>query len=159
TDAHGAFTLPLPAGRTLPDAQQGRIQLGVHGAHQDLAVPVEIARIASNGLLPAITLPAVVDPLPTSIVASLAALLPAPGAEPPPKSAPGPLPTVKIGEEGSCGLTFNQNAGIDRFPFSVFVRLVEPRTSIVTPAFRLFRGEDSRAFFPVTAFGSGPQLS
>ncbi len=151
TDDHGAFLLPLPKGKTFPE--DNTLTLSVHGANGTAPVAVRADRIAPNGIVAAITLPEHLAPLPVSVIASLRALLPADGgATPAPQPAPAPKPTtVTLGEDGGCQLVYQNNTSVDRFPFGVFVRLVEPRTSILAPVFRLAGVENG--FYDITNWG------
>ena len=134
TGDDGQFRLDVPPNTPLPDAG---ITLTVHGANATASIAVPAQRIASNGVIGALTLDAAIAPLPVSILAALASIVPvtAPPADatPPAKAS---LPTVTIGEDGQCGLQFNANPSVDVFPYGVFFRLVEPRLSIVHPIFR-----------------------
>jgi hypothetical protein len=132
TDATGAFQLALPKGMTLPEKSQVKLQ--VHGANHTVTVSIPAASIAANGLVGAIKLPSFVAPLPVSILAALEALVaPLPGDAP--QSAPAPnaeLPTLQIGEQDGCLMSYSVHTAVDRFPYGVFFRLVEPRASIVS---------------------------
>ncbi|MGH9406857.1 MAG: hypothetical protein ACRD3D_13600 [Terriglobia bacterium] len=136
TDDHGAFMLPLPSGRPFP---ANGLSLTIHGANTNATINLAPTQIAANGLVGNSTLPTRLDPLPVSIIASLQALLPANGTAQQGQPAPAPpqLPQVTLGDNGQCQLSFQTNYSVDRFPFSVFFRLVEPRTSIVTEVFRV----------------------
>src|SRR5262249_7581181 len=67
-----------------------------------------------------------------SIVKALTALLPSPAAPVTPTAfkTPAHLHTVKLGEEDNCQLSFKANNAVDKFPYGVFFRLIEPQTSI-----------------------------
>ena len=150
TDQLGEFSVSLPVGETFPTAG---IDLNIRGADKAAKVTLKTAEVAPNGLVGNVTLPSTLQPLPSSIMGSLKGLLPA-GAPTQPVEAPPPteVPSIIVGEEGECELTFDCNTSIDRFPFGVFVRLVEPRTSIVSPAIRLFLPGGGNKFFPVTDY-------
>jgi hypothetical protein len=99
--------------------------------------------------------------LPVSILTALQALLPTtlsdPGAAP--LQNPPQLPTVRLGESGPCQQEFNAQNSIDRFPFGVFVRLVEPHLSIVNEVWNIPFGGGTFTPLPVyrTSFDStGP---
>src|SRR5207249_135175 len=110
-------------------------------------------QIAPNGLLGNIPLPSPMQPLPSSIIASLRGMAPADSSAQPAVTAPAAeVPSVTVGEDGNCQLTFDSNVSVDRFPFGIFVRLVEPRTSIVSPVIRLFAPGGGIKFFPVTDY-------
>ena len=132
----GSFILPIPQGLAIPP---GGIPLVVHGGDGNVTVTIPGAQIGANGLVGTIMLPQPVQPLPGSILAALLNIT-APTAQPADNIAtianPAQLPVVKVGEEDGCMLQFGANNSVDRFPFGVFFRLVEPRTSIVTQANR-----------------------
>ncbi|HZT12690.1 MAG TPA: hypothetical protein VFA29_07795, partial [Candidatus Baltobacteraceae bacterium] len=134
TDASGAFTLPLPQGLPMPAAG---LPILVHGGNGNTTITIPTSQIGANGLVGAVKLPLPLAPLPVSILQSLLNLT-SPTATPAnntnPLPNPAQLPVVKVGEEGGCMLQFGANNSVDRFPFGVFFRLVEPRTSIVTQA-------------------------
>jgi len=149
TSDDGDFSLPLPAGLAFPD---GGLKVRIQGANRSEMLTLLPAKVAANGLVGDLALAAVTEPLPGSIVARLESLLPAPGTEPDPGLPEHTEePTVSMGEDGGCLLSYNTNTAVDKFPFSVFVRLIEPRTSIVTPSIRFFP-PGSTKFFPVADY-------
>ena len=79
-------------------------------------------------------LPIQLSPLPVSIIAALQALAPSqPVSAPPPPAPPKPKHIVTIGEKGStCMQTFAAGQKVDRFPWGLFFRIVEPQMSIAT---------------------------
>jgi len=132
SDQSGSFHLPLPSGMKLPAGSI--ISLLIHGANASTKLNVPAAQIAANGLIGAVALPQFIAPLPTSILAALQSLVappPTTAAPPPPTNTP-QIPVVKIGDDDDCLLSYGANNSIDRFPFGVFFRLVEPRASIVS---------------------------
>jgi uncharacterized membrane protein YgcG len=133
TDKDGEFSMALPAG--LPFPTGNALSFVFRGAN--LAAPVTVAStgIAPNGLMGNLRLPIVLDPLPQSIIASLVDLLPADRGQgiPPPPDVAATFPDLRIGEDGSCQRLYHTDISFDRFPYGVFIRLVEPRTSIVNP--------------------------
>jgi hypothetical protein len=151
TDKDGAFSLSLPGGTVFP---ANGLALNFRGANRAVDITLRATQIAPNGLAGNILLPQVLEPLPVSIIASLKALLPAEtdvGPTPAESAAPATTPALHLGEEGQCQLAYNCNVSVDRFPFSIFVRLVEPRTSIVTPTILLPLPNSGRVF-PVTDY-------
>ncbi len=154
TNDSGGFTLPMPAGALLPGAG---ISFVVHGANGNATVTIPSAQIAANGLVGVITLANALAPLPVSILAALQALLPSampdPGA-PAPADAP-QLHKVRLGESGPCAQEFNSSNSIDEFPFGVFVRLVEPRLSIVNEVERIPIGPRGGNFMPLPVYLTG----
>ncbi|KGA93419.1 hypothetical protein LptCag_0032 [Leptospirillum ferriphilum] len=154
TNDAGGFTLSMPAGVLMPS---GGITLQVHGANGNASVTILSDRIAANGLVGVVVLPSSLTPLPVSILAALQALMPTtlpdPGGPQPP-TAP-QLPVVKLGETGPCSQEFNAQPTIDSFPFGVFLRLVEPRLSIVNQVQRLPLREGVNEFIPLPVYLTG----
>jgi hypothetical protein len=150
----GAFTLDMPTGAAMPSAG---LTFVVHGADANATVTVAGDRVAANGLLGTVVLPAALAPLPVSILAALEALVPAtqPVTAPQPQ-APPTLPNVTIGDEGACSQSFAADATIDSFPYGVFFRLVEPQMSIVNQVITVPGGKHGFIPLPVyeTAFAS-----
>jgi len=130
--SNGSFSLNLPSGMRLPSS--GSLALAIHGSTGNATVSVPASQLASNGLSPAIVLPSYIAPLQTSIVASLLKLVSSqPGSTaPPPPVNPPQLAAVKLGENDGCLLKYGANSSVDRFPYGVFHRLIEPRASIVS---------------------------
>ncbi len=127
----GGFTLNMPANAAIPDTG---LSLTVHGANSNANVTVLPDQIAANGMIGVLTLPSTLYPLPVSILAQLKALIPTSFT---PQSAV-PLPPAKkhsvtIGEKDStCVQSFVASEKVDRFPWCLFFRIVEPQMSIVT---------------------------
>ena len=150
TDASGTYQLSVPA--SVPMASGSTLTLQVHGANGYASVTIPTAQIAANGLLGAATLSENLYPLPQSILAALLALVPPPpsNSQPPPLTNPAQLPVVTMGEDGNNLLTYGANNSVDRFPYQVFFRLVEPRASIVSQA-NSFQIGNSFTYLPVFA--------
>ncbi len=129
SDDEGMFTLTMPPGATLPDAG---LAFTVHGADATVTVTVAANRIAATGLMGVIALPGPMAPVPVSILAALNALVPAVPATPPtPSSSTASLPTVTLGDEDACSMSYSAGSAIDKYPYGVFYRLIEPQMSIV----------------------------
>lgn len=148
TGNDGAFQLALPPALRLPDG--GKMALTIHGASVNVAVQLPFAQIASNGLAGQIALPQFVPHLPVSILASLLAVAP-----PPPEGTPSPpldnnpqLPVVRVGDCDECLLQFGANKSIDKFPYGIFFRLIEPRASVTTAVRRFPVGDRTFGFLP-----------
>lgn len=133
TGDDGGFTLAMPAGVAIP---QAGISLTVHGANVNTTVTVPSASIAANGMIGVLTLSVKLDPLPRSIVSSLLALIPtssAPATTTSSSNGNTAKPQVTIGEPGSvCVQSFGKVPIVDKFPWGIFFRLVEPQMSIVS---------------------------
>ena len=110
--------------------------------------PSPASQFQTLGILGNITLRLSLQPLPQSIVASLLDLVSGLDAALPTQPRPGtesnPI-TVKIGD-GECGISFQHDLPIERYPYSMLVRLVEPRTSILTETL-IFRGANANTFY------------
>ncbi len=131
TGDDGGFTLSMPSGAEIPP---GGLPLTVHGANSNTPVTIPATQISASGMVGVTVLPVTLTPLPVSILTALAALVPTTGGQ---AGSATPLksqaPTVTIGEPGSvCVQSFSKNATVDRFPWGVFFRLVEPQLSIVS---------------------------
>jgi hypothetical protein len=131
TADNGHFSLNMPAATAIP---AGGLAFTVHGGNGNATVNVPPDQIASNGMIGVLTLPTALSPIPVSIVAALRALTPiAVAPAPVAPVAPKNKHTVTIGEQGSlCMQTFVAGERTDRFPWSLFFRIVEPQMSIVS---------------------------
>lgn len=134
TDDAGHFQLLLPHG--LPGAD---LVLTAHGANANRQLAIAFSRIAANGLVGSLVLTETLIPLPVSIIASLNALVSATAPSPAAAggAAPAARPKVTLGEDGPCKISYEASICVDSFPYGVFFRLVEPRTSIVNVARRI----------------------
>lgn len=131
SDKSGSFQLNLPSGMRLPGGSA--VQLTIHGATSTVQVSIPASHIAANGLVPALILPQYIASLQSSLLASLEALASStPAKVIQPDTNPPQLPAITLGEQGDCALKYGLNSSVDRFPFGVFYRLVEPRASIVS---------------------------
>lgn len=148
TDKEGDFAVAVPGGVTFP----ATISFTFRGADASAVVVVESKNVGINGLMGDVRLPAPLKPLPISILASLEGITSAWStvSKPAQSQPPALVPRLSFGEEGECLLTYRADVSQDRFPYSVFVRLVEPRTSIVSPVIRV-TGPNQR-YFPVTDY-------
>jgi len=132
TADNGFFTLPMPSGAQVPATG---IPLTIHGANANANVIVPAANVAANGMIGTTIIPTQLTPLPVSILAALQAIA-APTPAPPVSTTPsstGQTPQVTLGEPGSvCVQSFGKVSTVDRFPWGIFFRLVEPQLSIAT---------------------------
>ena len=126
TDARGGFTLALPQ---VPIPQAG-LKLRIRGGDALTEIALKRADV-STGKLGLIPLPRPLAPLPESIIASLKDVVPAAAGavDLNPADFADPVPQVTLGE-GDCARFFRSNSGvIDRFGYSILVRLVEPQVN------------------------------
>ena len=142
TDEKGFFTLSIPSGTPAKDG----LTLRFKGAHESETRSFALDVIETTGILGAVILKQPLDPMPQSIVGSLVGLLSGAVTGAAPETSPAstqPLVQVKLGTD-DCPLTFYNSQSVDRFPYGVLIRLVEPRTSILTRTFRLPLGLEGR---------------
>lgn len=127
TDNRGVFALTLP---TVPIPRMG-LRLKVQGMGSQTEVALRRVDLLS-GKLGVLPLDIPLKPLPTtSVVAQLKAVLPtsAGDVEDNPEDFADPAPVVTLAE-GDCARSFQSNSGvIDKFSYSVLIRLVEPQVS------------------------------
>jgi hypothetical protein len=135
TDANGLFVLAIPAGTRAKDG----LTLRFKGAHSSIARTFKAEEIGTTGILGTVNLGVRLEPLPQSIVGSLIDLVSGEvtgaGADAPATTTQATL-QVKMGTD-DCPLTFYGNQSVDRFPYGVLIRLVEPRTSVLTRTFKV----------------------
>ncbi|MDQ6637218.1 MAG: hypothetical protein M3Y62_05450 [Candidatus Dormibacteraeota bacterium] len=145
TNDDGTFTILLPRGAVL--AQDATLTLTARGNDGVDLLQLGLADIGATGLVGERRLNKLLAPLPVSIVASLKALIEG-RTSPTGMPAPAPvttMPLIHLGEEdGVCSQIFGPNAGIDRFPYSVLFRLVEPRASVLNRVIRFPLGDGGR---------------
>ncbi len=152
----GGFTVSMPPGAVIPDTG---LSLTVHGANSNTTVDIPANQIAANGMIGVIFLSITLSALPVSILAALQALIP-PG--PGPQNTPPPPPKKKhcvtIGEPGStCIQSFFAGETVDRFPWGLFFRIIEPQMSIVTQTQEVEIGPEKYSWMPI--FGTERKLS
>lgn len=146
TDAQGQFSI-----RNLPAVfvqSNTNITLQFRGTNGIETKQFAASQIGPLGIVGNITLALALTPLPQSIVSSLAGLvgsldqsLPAP---PRPGTTENPI-SVKLGDS-ECSIKFEHDLPEEWFRYSMLVRLVEPRTSILTETI-LFRRSDANNFY------------
>lgn len=144
----GEFDLALPSHVKFPVAG---LTLQVAGSNTTLTLTLYKNAVSANGLTGDLRLPTELEPLPLSIVGQLQALLPSAGGAPDHGDSDAEQPTtphVAMGEAG-CHSLYLSNTGVDRFPYSVFIRLVEPRTSILNPVVVQKDPKYARRFYPI----------
>src|SRR5207248_1389056 len=146
TDDDGTFAISIPAGTGFPQSAQGgnaTLTLTVRGANGSTSLQLTAQQVGQTGIVGAMTLDRPLSPLPVSIVATLQALAGARGAVAG-LQAPAPAstkPVIRLGEDGVCGQIFGAEAAVDRFRYSVFFRLVEPRASVLNQVLRFRFGD------------------
>lgn len=126
-DARGTFRLQLPS---IPIPKNG-LKLEARGASASEEISLRRVDVA-GAKLGTLVLTRPVPPLVRSILAQAKDIVPASASavEDQPTDFAAPAPGMSLGE-GECARSFRSNAGvIDRFPFAILIRLVEPQ---VTP--------------------------
>ncbi|WP_203787428.1 hypothetical protein [Longispora fulva] len=152
TGPDGGFTLRLPRGTGLSAGDH--LTLTVRGANGEESLTVPARRAGTTGLVGEFTLPRHLVALPESVIAGLIDALPDLDSSAQPAAEPVVnRPVLRLGEDtdGVCGQVFGQGASEQRFPYSVFFRLVEPRTSVMAKAMR-FTFRDGKSYGTVPAF-------
>lgn len=148
TDVRGAFQINLPAA-SLPI---NGLTLHIQGGNGNADVAINRVQLleAHLGSLP---LPKLLTPSATSIVAQLKGIQSDIMASSPkdvinnPADFAAPAPQLQLGE-GDCGRFFRSNNGvIDRFRYSVLIRLIEPQMNQWQPLFRVRLGD--QGYFPL----------
>ncbi|MFJ5302263.1 IPT/TIG domain-containing protein [Streptomyces sp. NPDC088350] len=161
TGADGAFTVSVPA-QVRTGQATGSLTLAVTGATRTVPVTVELAALTASGAAGALTLPERVDPLPMSVISQLGQIvsrldMPAAGTAGHDDAAS--APTVTLGAD-VCQQIFRSDLSMDRFPYAMLVRLVEPRPSMGSTGIRLELGgrtvEISAAFLEAMGDTSHP---
>lgn len=143
TDPQGQFSLRnLPSVSVRTDTS---ISLQFRGSNGVETRPFPVSQVGTMGVLGNIPLRLALTPLPQSVVASLEGLVGSLDQQLPAAPRPGttanPI-TLHFGDEGGCPLKFDCDLPEERFRYSMLVRLVEPRTSIVTQSI-WFRGDNN----------------
>jgi hypothetical protein len=141
TDFRGTFSLRLPP---VP-VPVGGIELRISGANTTEMVKVSGVDL-EDGKLGVVVLTTTLTPLERSIVAELkdVVLASADAVAEHPDDFAAPAPGLRFGE-GDCARAFNSNAGvIDRFDYSMLIRLVEPQ---VSPRHLVLRAKDDDGNF------------
>jgi hypothetical protein len=143
TDRRGAFKLQVPP-RPIPD---DGIRLLVTGSNRIVEFAVKrSALIAGNGDLGLVPLDEAVEPLPRSIVAQLGDVV-LPTSEDDILANPGefaqPAAVITLGDD-DCARSFRSNIGtIDKFRYSMLVRLIAPQLSNRRLGSRVKKGDRS----------------
>lgn len=152
TDARGAFVLNLPSA-PIPS---GGLALKVNGAGSSVVLDIKSIELA-DGQLGTLPLPRPLAPLPVSVVAQLGELqsdILATSAEDVatrPEDFAAPSPQLTLGQ-GDCARYFRSNSGvIDRFRYSVLIRMVEPQMNQWQPLFRIPVNDNRYIPFPLPA--------
>jgi uncharacterized membrane protein YgcG len=129
TDSRGGFRLALPP-RLLPD---DGLTLLVLGANRSVDVQLRrVDLVAGDGALGVLALDSAVAPLPRSVLAQLGDVV-RPTSDEDVLANPDvfaePAPVITLGD-ADCAVSFQSNSGvIDKFGYSMLVRLVAPELS------------------------------
>jgi hypothetical protein len=128
TDARGAFALPLP---TVPIPEAG-LELVVKGSDGQTSIAARPVDLAAGGALGVVPLDRPLAPLPQNVVAALTRDVSPTSADDVsenPQDFADKIEPFTLGE-GDCARSFRSNAGvIDRFSYSLLVRLVAPEVA------------------------------
>ena len=129
TDSRGGFRLALPP-RLLPD---DGLTLLVLGGNRSVEVQLRrVDLVAGDGALGVLPLDAAVAPLPRSVLAQLGDVVRPTSDEDVlqnPDVFAEPAPVITLGDS-DCAVSFQSNSGvIDKFGYSMLVRLVAPELS------------------------------
>jgi hypothetical protein len=129
TDRRGAFRLSLPS-RPVPD--EGLKLLVIGGNRSTEVVVRRVDLVATSGSIGVVPLDTEISPLPRSVVSELGDVV-LPTSEDDvlanPAEFASPVPVLTLGE-GDCARSFRSNSGvIDRFGYSLLVRLIAPQLS------------------------------
>lgn len=150
TDAGGRLALREIG--TIEVEEGTNVTLAFRGANGTEERPLTLDQIGATGLLGEITLKLSLRPLPRSIVADLGEIvkgLTTAGQDKPKLGTPENPVQVRLGTE-ECPITFTHNPPEERYGYAVLVRLVEPRTSVLTETLRLPVGEVGGKFSDFT---------
>ncbi len=138
TDARGGFKVNLPS---VP-IPSGGMTLRVRGSNDMADISVSAVK-SFDGHLGTLPLSKSLTPIETSIITQLKGIqsdimaLSAADVINKPSDFASPSPKIQLGE-GDCGRDFRSNSGvIDRFRYSVMIRLVEPQMNQWEPIFRM----------------------
>jgi len=132
TDTQGQFSiLSLPSASVRSDTM---LALQFRGANGTETKQFLASQIGPLGIVGTVTLALALTPLPQSIVASLASLVGSLDKDLPSSPRPGTVdnPVSVVLGGGECPIKFEHDLPEERFRYSILVRLVEPRTSILT---------------------------
>ena len=148
TDAHGSFVLALAPALLVPGAGAGAgaITIGARGADQATTVIVPIDAVDDNGLVGVLTLAVRLKPLPESLLASLASFARPVAADAAPTA--GTQPRVALREGAGGERVYAASGAVKRFPYAIFVRLVEPGLTAVAATTNIRADEGKKRFFP-----------
>lgn len=139
TDAAGAFTFDELPKVVVSSSTVLTLQFrGANGKERrDVALD-------PNGVLGEIALQLGLQPVQQSVIASLAELVGGlEAAQPaPPRPGTGAQPVTLALGDGACRLDFSHDLPVERHRWSMLVRLVEPRTSVLTQTLR-FRSQEA----------------
>jgi hypothetical protein len=131
TDIHGAFVLKLPSGIQMPSDRT--LRFSFRGRNAEVSRDIKIGS-SSHAMLDEIWLEKKIDPLPKSIISSLASILGWISDISPETLEPEtklPDMQIKLGEMENSLLVFKADTSRDQFRFDLLIRLVEPRLNVL----------------------------
>jgi hypothetical protein len=157
TDVAGQFVLALSPAQ--PATEGGTLTLGVRGADRATTLKVPFDAVDDNGLVGVLTLDTRLKPLPEGLLASLAAFAQSdePGAGMRPIAGIRPRVAMREGNAGTRG--YSVSGASERFPYAIFVRLVEPGLTAVTATTKVWADEGKKRFFPTVGLDAPAQGS
>lgn len=132
TDIHGTFIIKLPSGIIMPS--DNTLKFLFRGRNAEVLRGIKVGN-SSPAFLNEIRLEVKLEPVPRSIIASLASVLGwisdiTEETTQEPETKP-PDMQVKLGEDKDSLIVFKSDMSRDLFRFNVLIRLVEPRLSIL----------------------------
>ncbi|SFC30454.1 IPT/TIG domain-containing protein [Nocardioides terrae] len=131
TGTDGSFTIAVPqAVRSVENLES--LALKVTGGTRSAELEIALADLDATGSAGVLALSGAVDPLPLSVISQLGAVVGGldgnlPGV--PPEPGPEASRAVALGVDAAAQV-FRTDLSVDRFPYGVLVRLVEPRPSV-----------------------------
>ncbi|MFM2399419.1 MAG: hypothetical protein RL341_1576, partial [Pseudomonadota bacterium] len=154
SDARGTFKINLPS---VPIPEKGLV-LSVRGGNGGQTLDIKRV-VALDGALGTLILEKTLTPVQTSVLTQLRGIQEDIVANSPqdvenkPEEFAAPLPQINLGE-GDCGRFFRSGSGvIDKFRYSVLIRLVEPQMNQWVPLFRMQTAGGNYIPMPIPAAG------
>ena len=154
TGTDGVFAIAVPAAVRSTEGLK-TITLRITGATVSVEIDIATADLSTTGSVGTLTLERTVDALPVSVISQLGTIVAGLDAHRPDQATPdtdGTAPQLTLGAD-TCTQLFRSDFSIDRFPYGVLVRLVEPRPSIGSLAGDLRGHRVSLANFAAVGLG------